>query len=631
MTENSLKNTLPASFHRLAEEVRGWPTNPGVYIMRDSAKRILYVGKAKNLRNRIRSYFQQIDAQSPKTKVLVKKIQEVEFTVTNTELEALLLECNLIKKHRPRYNMRLKDDKNFPYVVLDFTHPFPQFRISRKVAVSPSLRYFGPFGAGAREIGRFLLKTFQIRDCSDSKFKNRDRPCLNYEIGTCTAPCVGYVTAEEYARQIQQASLFLRGKKRELTTELRIQMEAASKVQDYERARVLRDKIQSIEKITERQDMVLTEKQKDIDIVGSYVGSDKEIQWVILFIRGGFLTGRRSLKTIITLDTEEEATTTFLEQFYTAGLIPDEIWLFNPFEGRETLEQLLSQQANKTVRVRVPRGEKPIRLLGMAHENAKLLYQENKKKEGYSEAEELAKALDLSETPHIIEGIDVSNLQGTNPAIALVHFADERPLKSQYRLYYPKTVEGQDDFAMIYEVVMRRYSKPEQALPDLLLIDGGKGQLASAVRALKECGKEIPVCSLAKARTESAFTRKEVNRSEERIFIPNRKNPIVLKEGNPALRLLQRVRDEAHRFSIVSHRTRRKNSAFKDGPLDAIWGIGKKTKEKLMKAFGGPSDIAQASLEQLVEAGITDTQARALIGYFKAQGLTGEVRSGEEE
>ncbi len=583
--------------------------------MRDSAKRILYVGKAKNLRNRIRSYFQKFEAQTAKTRVLVKRICEVEFTVTNTELEALLLECNLIKKHRPRYNIRLKDDKNFPYVVLDFTHPFPQFRITRKVHSSPNLRYFGPFGAGAAEIGRFLLKTFQIRDCSDSKFKNRERPCLNYEIGTCTAPCVDYVTQEAYAQQIQEASLFLKGKKRELTANLRRQMQALSDSQKYEQAKLIRDKIHSIEKLTERQDMVLTEKQIDIDIIGSYQ-VDRDIQWVILFVRGGFLTGRRSLKTQISLDTVEEATVSFLEQFYTQGLIPDEIWMFNDFPERENIEKLLQLQANREVKLRIPRGEKPIRLLGMAHENAKLIYIDAKKKQGVSESEEVSKALGMSEIPHSIEGIDVSNLQGTNPAIALVHFADERPLKSRYRLYYPKTVEGQDDFAMIYEVVLRRFSKIDPPPPDLLLIDGGKGQLASAERALKELGLDIPLCSLAKARTQSAFTRKEVNRSQERIFLPGRKNPVLLAEGHPALRLLQRVRDEAHRFSVVSHRRRRKNSAFKSGHLDAISGVGEKTKEKLMKLFGGPAEIAAASQEELIEAGLSDRQAKAVRLYF---------------
>ncbi|NDD03722.1 MAG: excinuclease ABC subunit C, partial [Proteobacteria bacterium] len=262
MTSNkkSRARALPAC----AEHIGIWPLQPGVYIMKDSTGRILYVGKAKVLRNRIRSYFQDPEKLTPKTRALTKRIASLEFTVTHTELEALLLECNLIKKHRPRYNVRLKDDKNFPYVVLDFTHPFPQFRITRKVIPSPELRYFGPYSGGIREIGRFLLKTFQIRDCSDSKFKNRTRPCLNYEIGTCTAPCVDYVSQSDYAKQIEDAIMFLKGRKQDLVTKLKQEMLLASEKLEFERARGFRDKISAIERITEKQNAVLTEKQKDI-------------------------------------------------------------------------------------------------------------------------------------------------------------------------------------------------------------------------------------------------------------------------------------------------------------------------------------------------------------------------------
>jgi len=231
------------SQHDFHTQIKEWPTEPGVYLMRDSSQRILYVGKAKNLKNRIRSYFQKTETLTAKTRMLMKRVVSIEFQVTQTELEALLLECNLIKKHRPRYNIRLKDDKNYPYVVLDFSHPFPQFRTTRKLSNHPNLRYFGPYSAGVHEIGRFLLKTFQIRDCSDSKFKNRTRPCLNYEIGICTAPCVDYVNEQDYSKQIQEAILFLKGKKRELVSELKQQMQEASDKLEFERAKNLRDKI----------------------------------------------------------------------------------------------------------------------------------------------------------------------------------------------------------------------------------------------------------------------------------------------------------------------------------------------------------------------------------------------------
>lgn len=594
------------------DRVKEWPIQPGIYIMRDTQGRILYVGKAKNLKNRIRSYFQEPERLTGKTRVLVKKISDLEFQVTQTELEALLLECNLIKKHRPRYNIRLKDDKNFPYVVLDFTHPFPQFRITRKVIPSPSLRYFGPYSGGVNEIGRFLLKTFQIRDCSDSKFKNRTRPCLNYEIGTCTAPCVDYVSEENYSRQIQDAILFLKGRKKELLQKIKKEMDSASDKQEYERAKSLRDKIRAINTITEKQSAVLGDKIKNIDIVGIYP-IDGELSIAVLFVRSGLLTGRRVEKVPLVLDDQQETVRGFLEQFYTLSLIPDEIWIAEDFEDRATLEEFLSNQAKHRVRILVRRSENPMRLLGMAYENAKLVYQEQKNKTGETGSEALMKELDLAEPPETIEGIDVSNFQGQEPAVALVHFSDERPLKSKYRVYYPKTIEGQNDFGMIYETVVRRLSKPDYPPPDLFLIDGGKGQLQSAVKAMQDVGKSVPVCALAKSRTSSAFTRKEIDKSEERIFIPNRKNPIVLREGHPALKLLQQVRDEAHRFSVKSHRVRRNKRTFEESSLSDIPGIGGKTRAKLLKTFGSLENIKKASLKELQALGISEAVANRLL------------------
>jgi excinuclease ABC subunit C len=607
----------------LSDQIKKWPTQPGVYIMKDVTGRILYVGKAKNLRNRIRSYFQAPEKLTPKTRVLVKKIYQLEFTVTHTELEALLLECNLIKKHRPRYNVRLKDDKNYPYVVLDFTHPFPQFRVTRKITPSPALRYFGPFSGGIRDISRFLLKTFQIRDCSDSKFKNRTRPCLNYEIGTCTAPCVDYVSQTDYAEQVEEAILFLKGRKQALVQTLRKQMEEASDKWEYEKAKSIRDKISAIDRITEKQNAVLTEKQRDIDVIGVFEG-EQELSIAVLFIRNGFLTGRRTLKIPLTLDSLEQTILEFLQQFYLVSLIPDEIWVATDFEERLLLEKMLAERSQKKVSIRVPRTEQPLRLLGMAYENAKLIYLDQKNKTTISGAEELQRVLNLAETPQTIEGIDVSNLQGKSPAIALVHFSDERPLKSRYRLYYPKTVEGQNDFAMIHEVVTRRFSKPDPPPPDLLLIDGGKGQLASAERALKDLGVDIPILALAKSRTKSAFTRKNIEKTEERIFIPNRKNPILLKETNSALRLLQQVRDEAHRFSVVSHRRRRKKMMLDESILKDIPGIGETTRLKLLKHLGSLTAISEANFETLIDAGLTRSQAEAIL-----DGLS--KRTSEEE
>jgi len=613
------------------EQIKEWPTEPGVYLMRDSSHRILYVGKAKNLKNRIRSYFQKAESLTAKTRILMKRVVSIEFQVTQTELEALLLECNLIKKHRPRYNIRLKDDKNYPYVVLDFSHPFPQFRTTRKLSNHAHLRYFGPYSGGVKEIGRFVLKTFQIRDCSDSKFKNRTRPCLNYEIGICTAPCVDYVSEQDYSKQIQEAILFLKGKKRELLSELKRQMLEASDKLEFERARNLRDKIQAVEKITEKQGAILTEKQEDIDILGVYPG-EGELSIAVLFIRSGLLIGRRVEKVPLTLDSIDETIRTFLEQFYTVSLIPSEVWLAQDFPDRLSVEEFLTHRAEHSVKVRIPKTEKPLRLLGMAYENAKLIYQSAHKKSEKSASEQLQEVLNLSEIPHSIEGVDCSNIQGTNPAVALVHFSDERPLKSHYRIYYPKTVEGPNDFAMIYETVLRRLSKPDHPPPDLLLIDGGKGQLQSALKAIDELKINIPVCSLAKSRTESAFTRKEIAKSEERIFVPNRKNPIILKEGHPALRLLQQVRDEAHRFSVKSHQTRRKNKMMNESLLLETKGIGPKTREKLLKHYGNLEKLSQTSVEDLEKLGLSEKNALSLLEkLYKINRNTNKNLHSEEE
>ena len=605
----------PASQAIFLEQVKSWPIFPGVYQMRDAAKRILYVGKAKNLRNRIRSYFQNWEGLTVKTRVLVRKVHSIEFTVTQTELEALLLECNLIKKHRPRYNIRLKDDKNFPYVVMDFTHPFPQFRISRKIVHSPDLKYFGPYNTGVRDLSRFLLKTFQIRDCSDSKFKNRSRPCLNYEIGTCTAPCVDLVSEEDYAKQVNEACLFLKGKTKKLVSRLTQEMSEASERTDFETASIIRDRIFSIERISEKQNAVLPDQTKNIDVIGRYIQGN-DMQWVVLFIRAGFLIGRRTEKVTSVVETEDEATQSFLEQFYTLTLTPDEIWMATDFPNRKEIESLLSEKAKKSLKIKVKRDEKGLRLLGTAQENARLIYLENAKGKSQSASEELKQSLNLIEPPYSIEGIDVSNFQGEQPAVALVHFANETPLKSQYRVYHPKTIEGANDFGMIYETVMRRLDDLEgHPPPDLFMIDGGKGQLNAALKAMKEVGVEIPVCSLAKARTQSAFTLKQVERSEERIFVPGRKNPIILKENNPALRLLQRVRDEAHRFSVKNHRRRRTADSHAN-PMLEIPGIGPKSKEKLLIKFESVENLKEATVEEIVAAGIGKKTAKKVLDYL---------------
>jgi len=421
---------------------------------------------------------------------------------------------------------------------------------------------------------------------------------------------VDLVSDTAYSLQIRQAILFLKGKKTELLKSLKKEMKTASDQQKYEDARRVRDKIQALEKITAKQNAVLTDKIKDIDVIGCF-RAQESTQWIILFIRGGFLTGRFSQKTNSVLDSDDETARSFIEQYYTQNIPPNEVWLAEDFKGRENTAALLAQKTGAPVPLLVKRGERALRLLGMAQQNARLIFEDKEKTQTASEL--LQQVLSLAETPYAIEGIDVSNLQGTHPAVALVHFAAESPLKSRYRVYYPKTVEGQDDYASIFETLSRRLRDKENAPPDLFIIDGGKGQLASAIRALKELESDIPVCAIAKARTESAFTRKDIKQTQDRIFVPGRKNPILLRENNPALRLVQRVRDEAHRFSVKSHHTRKRKATLESSPLTDIPGIGPKTKAKLLKKFGNIDAIRSATEDELRAAGLNSRQIRYLL------------------
>ncbi len=424
---------------------------------------------------------------------------------------------------------------------------------------------------------------------------------------------MGYVTQQAYGKQVQEAILFLKGKKKELLATLKKQMDAYSLKMEYERARNIRDKIFSVKKITEKQNVVLSNNQKDIDVVG-YFSNGNEIQWVVLYVRAGLLTGRRTHRLKLSAESPETVIQTFLEQTYIHALIPDEIWIPTDFVERHSLEKLLSQRSQRDVKILVRRSENSLRLLGMAYENAKLIFEENKIET--DPAIELQKTLGLKGPPIHIEGIDVSNLQIEAPVVSLVHFEQGRPDKSRYRLFYPKLVQSQNDFAMIYEGVLRRFKDMDNPAPDLLLIDGGKGQLQAAARALQEHSLNIPICALAKARTQHGFTRKELQKVQERIFLPNRKNPVLLNSGHPALCLLQQIRDEAHRFAIKGHRRRRSKSRLAESTLTQMRGIGQRTRQKLLKYFGGMDQISNASIDELKGAGITQSQAEAVYDLF---------------
>ncbi len=598
MTESFSKS------QQLIEEIKDWPTKPGVYIMRDSSNRVIYVGKAKNLKKRISSYFRNPSNLDVKTAILVKKINSIEFSITLNELEALLLENTLIKKHQPRYNMRLKDDKNYPYLVFNLKHKFPNFYVTRRVDSSPNLRYFGPYNSGVKELTRFIEKTFQIRDCGNSKFSNRQRPCLNYEIKLCTGPCVGLINENEYNKRVHEAFLFLSGKKEKLITRLKNQMKEASKLFKFEIAKEFRDKINTINEVFQKQNVVLFKCKKDIDII-TYLKTNDEIIFVVLFIRSGNLVGKKNIRTSNATGSSSEIVETFISQFYSGSIFPpDEIWIEEKIR-KINLEKLIFAIHGKKVKIKIPNTAK--NLFAIAKENAKA-YQEEKHVKSMSE--DLKDMLFLSEKPEIITAIDVSNLEERAPVVGVVVFYDEKPDKKMYRLYHPRLSEGQDDTYMIYEGVLRHFKNTDN-ISDLLVVDGGKAQLNSALRALRELNVDIPICAIAKSRTERDFYSPIIEKTEERIFVPFQKNPIIPKENRPGLKLIQMIRNEAHRFALRGHRIRR--NAEMDSWLTDIPGIGEKNRIKILKAFDSPDSLKKASYDDLIKAGLNSKAAKSLL------------------
>jgi len=609
------------------ERCRRLPTSPGVYRMLDASRAVIYVGKARELRKRVSSYFNRLAGHSPKVRAMVEQIRDIEVVVTRNETEALILESNLIKELRPRYNIVLRDDKSYPYIYVNTSDKYPRLAFHRG-ARNGAGRYFGPYpNAGAvRSTINLLQKLFMVRQCEDSFFRNRSRPCLQYQIKRCTAPCVGLVATESYRADMDNALLFLAGRSHDVVSALVAAMEAASARLDFERAAQLRDQITKLQRVQAEQH--ITAEGGDFDVVACRI--HEGIGGVqVFFIRGGRNLGN---KTFFPAHTAEASTaeilTAFLAQFYLAGNadrdLPPDIILSEELDSEEAawLADALGSRRGGALRLRTHvRGERA-KWLDMALRNTELAVRDRAATDSDHQRrmEALRDFLELPEAPSRIECFDVSHTRGEAPVASCVVFGAEGARKAEYRKFNIEGVTEGDDYAAMHQALDRRYGRlkrEEAVMPDLLLIDGGKGQLAAAVKALKECGSSVPVCSLAKARTESSFTLKEIKRSDERIFIPNRKNPIVLKQGNPALALLERVRDEAHRFSVVSHRRRRTKWSATGNPLEAISGIGEKTKTKLLTTFGSVEAIRNATEEDLKKAGVIGPVAEEILRVLR--------------
>ena len=592
----------------IEEKLDALPAQPGIYLMRDQHGKVIYVGKAKNVRARVRGYFRGGEERS-QIQFLMNRVGDIETLLTSNEKEALILENNLIKQYKPRYNIRLKDDKSYLSIKINVQHPWPRITATRKI-VKDGSRYFGPYSwaFSARETLDIIEKHFLLRNCTEYNFKNRARPCLQYQIKRCLAPCVLTVDSKEYQENLRQAILFIEGKRQELIEDLRRRMEEKAEALEFEAAAKIRDQIQAVEKTVEKQRMV-SHWGGDRDIFGLYrEGGFIEVQ--VLFVRQGKLTGNQAYSLEDREFPDEEIIEELLTQFYQGErFVPDEILLPVEIDDREAREEYLSERRGKRVSILSPqRGDKR-QLVEMAAQNARQSYAErhDQEKERERMLLELKEKLRLEHYPQRIECYDISNIQGAHAVGSMVTFINGEPDKRFYRHYRIRTVSPErrgDDFAMMYEVLKRRFSRgvKEGDLPDLVVVDGGKGQLGMALAALGELGVlgKIDVAALAKMRVERSPRSAEIERLEERVFLPGQSNPIVLKRNSNALFLLQRVRDEAHRFAITYHKkVRAKQTLY--SALDKIPGIGGARKRALLRAFGSVKRIEEASMEELLK------------------------------
>ena len=593
------------------ERLANIPEEPGVYLMKDNAGKIIYVGKAKILKNRVRQYFQSQERHSPKVRAMVANIADFEYILTDSELEALILECNLIKKYRPRYNISLKDDKSYPYLKVTMQEDFPRLHMTRRLS-RDGAKYYGPYAdAGAMYETMKLLKTmFPLRTC---RKMNPDRPCLNYHIKRCLAPCAGYVSKEEYGKMIKSVCMVLDGRTTELERDLKQRMQEAAEEYAFEEAARLRDQLQAVERLNESQKAV-TNNGGDMDVIGfaqDMTGNCLQI----FFVRKGKLIGRDNFFLQDGGEAPQEVLTAFLKQYYNeATFIPREIVLpqLPEVEEQQVIELWLRQKAERKVELIQPQRGVKRELLQLANDNALKLLQERLRKGSLSlkndeqAAEELQQVLGLTHSLERMDCFDISHTQGSETVASMVVFRKGNISKKDYRKYKIVSAEGKpDDFKSMQEVVYRRY-KDYEDLPNLVVIDGGKGQLSSALEVIRGLGlADLPVVGLAKR--------------EEEIFIPHQSTSILLDRDSAALHLIQRIRDEAHRFAITFHRKLRGKRNLVS-VLDHVEGIGPKRRQALWKAFKTLDAMKAASVEELAAVeGMNSTAAQTLYDFFRLE------------
>ncbi len=582
------------------------PEKPGVYLLKDVHDNILYVGKAKSLKKRVKSYF-KVELDDPKTRILMRHFHHLEYLVTDTEKEALILESNLIKKHLPRYNIRLKDDKRFPYVQIT-SEEYPKLLITRNLQNEGS-SYYGPFTdvTSVRSILKLLKPVFRLRDC-----KRMDGPCLNYQIDLCPAPCSGNITKEDYQKNVEKAKLFLEGRHEEVLELLRTEMEQAAQNHDYEKAAVIRDQLFSLDEVMEKQKMEFN-RSLDQDVI-SYAVNDDVVVVVVFRVRSGKIMGKEDfLVEGAQNNYPQEILGAFIKQYYSGPRsVPAEILLPIMIPDEKLITKWLSEKMNEEnpdkhpkkylISLKVPEEGLEHRLVQMVTKNAKIIT--NHYKQARVALLDLKKYLKISRIPRRIEAFDVSNLGGKMAVASMVVFEDGKPKKSHYRKFKLKT-PGPDDYAMMREVLTRRYEKLAISggkTPDLIMVDGGRGQLNVAKEVLNSLDIKTGVIGLAE--------------EFEQIFIPEVSNPLILPKDSTALHLLQSVRDEAHRFAVTYHRKLRQKDAERS-LLDEIPGVGPKRKMNLLRHFGDLTTIKTASLEQIEEVkGINKNLALKIHDFF---------------
>ena len=604
----------------LTEKLQNLPDEPGVYLMKDARGHIIYVGKAVSLKSRVRSYFQK-SAKDEKTEMMVRSIVDLETIVTHTELEALILESTLIKKHHPRFNIVLRDDKNYPYLRLDLKAEYPRLDVVRGLKKDGAV-YYGPYvpAGGMWEILSLIRRTFPLATCRKEFGREKpERPCVQHQIGRCMAPCAGDVDPAAYKDVVSQVRLFIEGKNRDLVDMLKQRMEEASDKMEYERAAELRDRIGRIEGAFEKQ-KVISPGFENQDVIGIAVeGTQADIQ--VLFVRNGMLLGRKDFHfTDLRGAAGEDLLTDFLHQFYAKEMIvPAEVLLPFDVPDREVIQQWLVGKREAKVEVSVPQRGRKHELVQMASDNAALSLKEQmlSRKSKERVLLKLQEELGLRNLPRRIEAFDISNIQGTEAVASMVSFENNLPDKRNYKRFKIRTVEGQDDFASMAEVVRRRYSKTKEegTLPDLILIDGGKGQLNAALDVLIELDIKGPdIIGLAKARSGEEGSKREF----ERVFLPGVEEPVVLEPTSATTHLVARVRDEAHRFAIEYHRKLREKKAVRS-ELDDVPGIGEARKKALLRHFGSLAKVRESSVDELATVkGMTKHSAKAIREHFDA-------------